>query len=1574
MHDKDKGRTTGRGFAAFGAGAGGCADPDLTGMQVALMSDDGSLRIQWISEPPEGTYQLGTPGMPLYIEAKDGKWYARCVRPAYFQLSSSRVSAVPLPDSGLIPLIGNGQKCILYTENTNSQSSVFHNYFVEKDAEITIGRLPSNDVVYPNRFVSKTHATLKWEGKRWLIRDCNSTNGVFVNDRKVATAELHVGDSVFILGLRILIGAGFISINDGNNRAQITSRKLRLAETLEKPLGGHRPSGDAAVDQRFNRIPRHRTALSPKDIEIEGPPMSLNSNQIPLLLRMGGSMVMSGTSALAGHFTPLLTSLLFPLMTQKYTDKEKKEYETRRVEKYRAYLKQKEAEIQTEREREQRILNQNFVPLDRLFTERLDKTQLWGRRKVDDDFLQLRVGRGRLPLLAEISYPNRRFGMDEDPLEEQMFRLAETPVFLEDVPIVLSLLEHHVCGVKGSRQLTLAFLQRLLQQAVFLHSYDEMKLVLLADPKDLDKLEYVKYLPHVWDNGKTIRFVATNPAEAYQISEYLRAEIGEDLERPHALHDILKARPYYVVFALSKRILDSMEVLKDVMQQEENCGVCVIAAFEDVPKDCSILFELDGALKGQHRAVYLNQLEREDDLFQLDTYNPAWARQAMKQIANTSLKLGAQAYELPKTVTFLDMYGVGRLRQLQLLKRWRENDPSKSLAVPVGVATDGSAFTLDLHEKFQGPHGLVAGMTGSGKSEFLLTYILSMAVNFRPDEVAFVLIDYKGGGLAGAFVDESRGVHLPHVVGTITNLDGAAIQRSLISLQSEVQRRQRVFNRAKSAVNEGTMDIYAYQRLYRRHLVEEPMPHLFIVSDEFAELKQQEPEFMDQLISIARIGRSLGVHLILATQKPAGVVNDQIWSNSKFKVCLKVQDRSDSMDMLKRPEAAELRETGRFYLQVGYNEFFALGQSGWCGAPYEPQETMVRKTDNSVQFIDLVGQNLYTAQPQEKRKGSGRSQLAAAVEAVSKAAASMGIVSHALWKPELTRKLDLDAVEGLNARENNGAGVSVTVGLLDDPEQQRQFPLTLELQNSRHLLIAGDAGSGKTTLIQTILLSLARRYSPEQVNFYLVDYSSRMLTAFRALPHCGGVLCEDDAASIDRFFELINGIVARRKQLFFELEVGSYEAANKIRPMPLIVVVIDNLAGFTATDQGQKCSYLLGDWMRNAANYGVKYIISCAHMNEVMLRTRQELGERISLHQSDRYEYGEVLDTRCEYLPPDCPGRGLALWESRPLELQAALYRPDLDDAERVQAVKGLLQTVAAENQGFRPAQRLPVISETETYAEFADRFQTGRIPLGYSLSDAKQIALPLKQLSPLALYFGNPMGIAPVLENFLYAAKRERADLIVVRRQKGSLFRADGADSLNWLLDTSDEIVDTTERALSKMWHDLLERLKGRSALLQDYCAKHGIRMKERDAYKRTFAYMTQQTTPLLILFESFSDVCLEVDEATTQFLSAIFQQARLFNLYVIGCFYPEQTPVYPVHDLFQALTREELVMLFGGRMLGHELCQLPGEYTENDNVGTYNRCLMKYRDGYYPLLMPCGQLQTEQEDEDDRPIFSVG
>ena len=229
-------------------------------------------------------------------------------------------------------------------------------------------------------------------------------------------------------------------------------------------------------------------------------------------------------------------------------------------------------------------------------------------------------------------------------------------------------------------------------------------------------------------------------------------------------------------------------------------------------------------------------------------------------------------------------------------------------------------------------------MTGSGKSEFIITYILSMCLNFSPEEVSFVLIDYKGGGLTGAFENKLTGIRLPHLAGTITNLDTAEIKRSLSSIQSELKRRQELFNDVKLKLNESTLDIYKYQQLYRSGLIKEPISHLFIISDEFAELKSQQSEFMQELISTARIGRSLGVHLILATQKPSGIVDDQIWSNSKFKVCLKVQERADSMDVIKRPDAVTLQKAGRFYLQVGYNDYFAIGQAAYAGTKYIPKD------------------------------------------------------------------------------------------------------------------------------------------------------------------------------------------------------------------------------------------------------------------------------------------------------------------------------------------------------------------------------------------------------------------------------------------------------------------------------------------------------------------------------------------------------------------------------------------------------------------------------------------------------------
>ena len=251
-------------------------------------------------------------------------------------------------------------------------------------------------------------------------------------------------------------------------------------------------------------------------------------------------------------------------------------------------------------------------------------------------------------------------------------------------------------------------------------------------------------------------------------------------------------------------------------------------------------------------------------------------------------RISSDNHSLPSSYDFLQMFGVGNIEQLNIINRWVNSDPSNTLATPIGIDDNGNLIYLDLHEKNHGPHGLIAGMTGSGKSELIITYILSLCINYRPDEVQFILIDYKGGGLAGAFENRKLGIKLPHLVGTITNLDKSEMKRTLVSINSELKRRQRLFNVAKETLNIGNIDIYKYQKMHRDGLLKDHLSHLFIICDEFAELKAQEPDFMEELVSAARIGRSLGIHLILATQKPSGVVDDQIWSNAKFKICCKV--------------------------------------------------------------------------------------------------------------------------------------------------------------------------------------------------------------------------------------------------------------------------------------------------------------------------------------------------------------------------------------------------------------------------------------------------------------------------------------------------------------------------------------------------------------------------------------------------------------------------------------------------------------------------------------------------------------
>ncbi len=1541
-----------------------------TSIHAILIEKYGGIFDLWLPTKIEGRYVFPVAEEYISIIAEDSKWKACIANDGYFSFQDPanpnkeiRTNEIILHSNALYIAYWRNKILSLYIEDGWDDTKIFRPYYLEKNTDIFIGREITCDIQYISKFVSRDHAVLRYHGEHLSITDRNSTNGVYVNGKKIHSATLALGDVVHILGLCIVVGAGYIKMNN-TDKCRITSRKVYPLD-VKKHLT-HLPSMYTANDFHY-REARGNYELTKKIIEIDLPPPALPKTKIPLALRLGNNALMGGQAIFSGNYIGAISSLFLPALTQGISEADRKEYETKRVEGYHKYLEGKTQEIADEITSEENFLRVLFPKMSEVLHFTKERSRLWERGKRDSDFLTVSLGTGTLPMVAEKKYLPQKFQIEQDTLEKEMYALAEKPSLLHDVPITVSLREDWVLGIIGFPIKILQMVTQLIAYVAITHAYDEVKMVLIA-PESLKKeFAFTKYLKHFWDNEQTVRFVATNSSDIQAISKYFR-DMDTQSNNPRTIsYDKIKNQPAYIVFALDQNLFEQSEILKELFQDEKYRGFSFIPAFQYVPKECGKYI----ALWQKNKLIDLNRSDTTDTALEMDTVDPDDFKNSMNGLAKINLPMELNtSFSLPSMVTFLDMYGVGKVEHLNPFSRWERNNPVKSLSVPIGIGTDGKLFTLDLHEKQQGPHGLVAGMTGSGKSEFIITYILSLAVNFSPDEVAFVLIDYKGGGLADAFVDPKRGIHLPHVVATITNLDGSAIQRSLISIQSELNRRQECFKRAKSQTGEGTMDIYDYQRLYRNKQVSEPMPHIFIISDEFAELKKQQPEFMDSLISAARIGRSLGVHLILATQKPGGVVNDQIWSNTKFRACLKVQDRSDSMEMLKRPDAADLKNTGRFYLQVGYNEFFALGQSAWCGAEYIPQEKMVQVKDGTVEFVDNTGQVIFKAKEKKPAAKAESKQIVAIVKYLSDLAKRENIVPKSLWCTPLSANI---AYHDL-AKNNPIApekGISALIGLVDDPERQEQKPLFLDLLSFHHMALCGFAGSGKSTFFKTMLYSLVMNYSPKDINFYILDLSGGILSIFRNMPHCGAYLTKENESDFDRMLALIQEIVDERKKMFAKSEIYSYNDYVKMQKLPLVMVIIDGWTNITEFAKGQQYSLSISKNMRDAANYGVRFLFSVNHLNEFSAKVSQELDYKIALQAKDKFDYNDILHLRNAFMPPEITGRGICAMDGRALEYQVAVPYCNLDVQQQTFVLKEELHICAKQLQQYQAARCLPIMDDKLEYANFCNSFANDRIPLGFSMQSMKEIAMPLQQLHTAGMYFGNPIGVKPVIFNILSAFRRENADAFILRRTSGTIFDRNFEEKLGNVFDDHYKVVDTNSENVTKLFNWLLDEYipQYRVPCRNEFCELHGIPATDKGRTVKAAKYIRSQTTPLVILFESLADLMAVANQKI--FAELFSGKLKGFNIYFIGCFYPADEDM-SVNPIFRSFSKDDFALLFGGQFHKQWMTVLPSDYKRMEKINpNYNRFIMKYRGECHRMIMPCGELAEANVDPDEQEII---
>ena len=1206
----------------------------------------------------------------INVEARNNKWYLYSTSTSQVLNADSNVKEVEIVPNNYYVLKRNNQNYLLYITHTFDNTFCLYSY--DEKLNLTIGNTSECNLRYQNSLIDQKAVEIKIVEKNIIISVLTDT--VYINNYKVSKGQfsLKIGDEINIYGLRLLFFSNYIFINNPNNQIALNVQSANIRLRTNSNYEGFRNIEISDRDlylkeDYYLKSPRLRRTIKTADVNITQPPQYEKPEELPAILSIGPMLTMGLVSVMMlinnimrianGQYTliqalpqlvssvaMLLSTMFWPTITKKINKKLKTKKNQELNEKYGKYLQEKREELVKISNLQKEILIENLIPAEQcvknIFNSELN---FWDKRMDQSDFLVVRIGHGDEKLDVRINYPEEGFSIDESKLKKQADALVEEFKYIKDVPISYSLFQCKITALMGVKEKVYPFMDNIILQLLSFYSYDEIKFVVFTDEKKSSRWEYIRYLNHSFSNDKSVRFFSTNMESAKNLGDYLSQEIQCRIQTISNNENAIPLyRPYYIVIVDNYDSIRRHPFMKILTELDINLGFSLIILEDSIsrlPSKCSNFISLGTKTSG----VLKNSYEEQDQITFYDEINPTINMlQIAKIVSNIPIEFQEGTGQLPESLTFLEMEKVGKVEQLNILNRWNMNDSTQSLKAEVGVDEEGNILYLDLHEKFHGPHGLIAGMTGSGKSEFIITYILSMAMNYSPDDVAFILIDYKGGGLAFAFENKTNGIRLPHLAGTITNLDKAEMNRTLVSIDSEVKKRQKIFNEARDALGESTMDIYKYQRNYKEGRLKEPVPHLFIICDEFAELKSQQPEFMDDLISIARIGRSLGVHLILATQKPSGVVNDQIWSNTKFRVCLKVQSESDSREMLKRPEAASLKQAGRFYLQVGFDEYFVLGQSGWCGAKYFPSDRIIKQEDKSINFISDIGNYIKSIQAGNSHASEAQGeQLSAILKNIIEVAKQTNKKATQLWLNSIDATILIDDLIKKYNVKRKPYDVQAIIGEYDAPENQEQGLLLYSLKENGNTIICGNDEVEKEMLINTIIYSMVTLNNSEEFQFYMIDYGSESSHMFSDIPHCGGIVYSGDDERFKNLIKFISEEVKNRKKMFASFG-GSIEEYNRKndQKMSQILLIINNFEAIVEIYSSIHDE--LVSLCRDCVRYGIYIIISCSSSITLGRRLSQNFENHYALHFTDPSSYYNVFEMKVNIKLNDAVGRGIA--------------------------------------------------------------------------------------------------------------------------------------------------------------------------------------------------------------------------------------------------------------------------------------------------------------------------------------------
>lgn len=1171
---------------------------------------------------------------------------------------------------------------------------------VSESTNLSIGTSANCNVVLKSSFVKSDYIELTRQRDGFEARIQNSTYGLYHNGKKTGTMVRIANGDFFS------ISDYFFYYKDGQLwteiRPDIVVNSLHF---IDKPVLNNYP--------RFNRNTRIKSLVEGGKIEILDPPPPLQKPKGNIILSLLPSLIMVVAGLAMSMLSPFMLissgiGVVTGIIGLLQGNKDFKKLSAERIIKYNSYIENKKREIEQCRIEECKILEEIYISPEVVqHNFSTFSSQLFDRDKKDADFLTVRLGTGLVEAKREINYKKHEKLEVEDELQQIPEQICNQYKYLHNAPIVCDFKNLNAVCVVGEFNYRFEIFKNLVIDLSARHYYSDVKMIFVADESNREKLHWLRFIPHVFNDDLGIRNIVCNGESKNIVFEYLYKILTQRKQTKEFDTNIVafffnecgfKSHP------ISKFIDDAKELGVTFVFFEENMS--------DVPLGCNYIIEI----KDAQNASLINTTDKRNACnFLYPNISTAHAENIVNLLAPVYTEEISLEGTLTKNISLFELLNILAVDDIDLESNWNTSQVFKSMSAPLGVSKSG-IVSLDLHDKAHGPHGLVAGTTGSGKSEILQTYILAMSTLFHPYEVSFVIIDFKGGGMVNQFKK------LPHLLGAITNIDGKEIDRSLKSIKAELQKRQRLF--ADADVNH----IDKYIRKFQSGEVNIPLPHLIIIVDEFAELKAEQPEFMKELISAARIGRSLGVHLILATQKPSGQVDDQIWSNSKFKLCLKVQSQEDSNEVIKSPLAAEIKEPGRAYLQVGNNEIFELFQSAYSGAPEKAENENIKEF-SIFSFNDSGKKVPVYVQKKKKASEQNLTQLEAIVKYVSSYCSNRNIekLPNICLPPLPDLLLQPDIYDGNKKM--------VDIGLFDDPDNQIQAPTYVDLQN-KNTLIIGSSQFGKTNLLQSIIKNISKQTTPKESVFYILDFGSMVLKNFEKLNHVGGVVTSSEDEKLKNLFKLLFEEISIRKEKLLSVGVSSFASYVEAgyTDLPHIYLIVDNITALLELYLSDDDSLL--SIAREGISVGISTIVANNQTAGIGYRYLSNFSNKIVLYCNDSAEYTNIFD-HVSIRPDEKVGRCVLEIDKKMLECQTYLAFEGEKEIERVQQMRSFIAAVNEQNKEFIAKQipYIPKMLDIKTMVRTYNATPSGySLPIGLSYDDVKPYVLNLNTIGILGI------------------------------------------------------------------------------------------------------------------------------------------------------------------------------------------------------------------------------------------------